>query len=174
MQRVARPLALVVIAAAALVVAGCGKSNNEGKIVGKWRFTEIPGGVEGADEMKMLEAFGVYVYFEFKQGGVFEMGLGEEKPGTIANLQKMGGGGGGPTSVTAKYKLLSGDGVELYDLPKEMQEQGGGLFGGTKDRARAKIKIDGDVMSVTDDDGKTGKLTRVGAKPADPGAGTAK
>ena len=35
---------------------------------------------------------------------------------------------------TAKYKLLSGDRSESHDLPKEMQEQGGGMFG-KKDEA---------------------------------------
>ena len=62
----------------------------------------------------------------------------------------------------AKYKLLSGEGVEFHDLPKDLQEQaGGGLFGRNKDRARTKIHIDGDNMTMTDDDGKSGKLVRI-------------
>ena len=63
--------------------------------------------------------------------------------------------------MTCKYKLLKGDAVEIYDLPKEMQDkEGDGLFGRKKDKAKTNIKISGDNMTMTDDDGKSCKLSR--------------
>jgi len=65
------------------------------------------------------------------------------------------------TTITCKYRLPAGDAVEFFDLPKELQEKGGGLFGKGKDSAKTTVKIDKDEMTMTDDDGKTGKFTRM-------------
>ena len=169
MVRVARPFALVVFASAALFVAGCGKSANEGKIVGKWKFVDFPAGVQGAEELKQAALMGIYLYCEFKPNNTFELGAGSDNPQMAEMIQgKAGATAGG------KYKLLSGEGVEFYDLPKEFSKGGGGMFG-NKDRARTKIKIEGDNMTWSDDDGKTAKLARVGANaPATGAAGAEK
>jgi len=163
MARPTRSFSLAVLAAAALFAAGCGKSNNEGKIVGKWRLGELPAGVPGAAEMKQAEAMGMYLYFDFRDDKTFEMGVGANNPGMEQLLKAQGAS----VSMVGKYKLLSGDGVEFHDLPKEMQEKGG-MFGRNKDRARTNVTINGDTMTWTDADGKSMNLTRVGSAPAAP------
>jgi len=62
--------------------------------------------------------------------------------------------------VRLKYRLLAGDEVEFFDPPKELQ-QGSGVFAKGKDKVKMTVKIDKDDMTQTDDQGKTGKLTRV-------------
>lgn len=149
-----RKLAFLALAGLALAVAGCG-SNNKGKIEGKWKIVSAPG--LGEQEMKMMEAFKMYAYMEFKPDGTMSIGAASTDP----EMQKMIEGSKDNKTVTCKYKLLSGDGVEFFDLPKELQEKGGGMFGKNKDKARTSVKINGDDMTMTDDDGKAGKLTRV-------------
>ena len=157
MMSVSRKVAFVVLAAFALVATGCG-SNNKGKIVGKWKM--VGGGGMKADDAKMMEMLGIYVYFDFKDDGTLQFGAGANDPKMNDMLKDKG-----ETKVASmKYKLLSGDAVEIYDIPKDMQDkEGGGPFG-KKDRARGNIKIDGDNMTISDDDKlKTDpvKLTRV-------------
>ena len=74
-------------------------------------------------------------------------------------VEKMAASSGQKISYSWKYKLLSGDGVEFYDMPKELQQKGGGVFG-KGESSKVKVTIDGDNMTVTGSDG-TGKLTRV-------------
>jgi hypothetical protein len=152
MLRAPRVIAFLAFASLALVAAGC-SSNNKGKIEGKWKFVSIPGMDEGM--LKTLEAQKIFLYMEFTPSGEARMGAAANDP----ELQKKIDTAGEKTSLSFKYKLLSGDGVEFYDLPAELREKGGGLFG-NKDRARTKVKIDGDTLTMTDDDGKTGKFTR--------------
>ena len=145
MFAVSRKCAFVLLAAFALAATGCGSSNNKGKIVGKWQITGGPG-MKG-EEMKMMEMMKVTPYLEFKDDGTAAFGINAD-----GMFKKLLEEKGDALNVSFKYKLLNGDGVELYDLPKEMQDKkGGGLFG-KKDRARANVKIDGDAMSVTDDE----------------------
>ena len=155
-----RRTVLLVLAGLALTAAGCG-SNNKGKIEGTWKVTELPASSAGKskDEYAQMSKMGMYMQMEFKPDGTLTIGLGADKPETLDMVKLFAQGK--PTSWDGKYKLLSGDGVELYDLPKEMQEKGGeGLFKG-KDRAKVAVKIDGDSMTMTGDDGETVKLTRV-------------
>lgn len=149
-----RAVPLLMLAGLAMTAAGCGKSNNEGKIVGKWKMVSGPG--MGEDDKKMMEAFKIYPYMEFSPDGTMSVGVAAADPKMQdAIAMKMDA-----EKITCKYKLLSGDGIEFYDLPKNMQEKGG-LFGKNKDRARTKVKIDGDNMTMTDDDGQSGTLTRL-------------
>jgi hypothetical protein len=160
MRRAPRPTALLVVAGLALTAAGCG-SNNKGKIEGTWKVTELPASSAGKskDEFAQMSKMGMYMQMEFKPDGMLTIGLGADKPETLDLVKLLTQGK--PTSGDAKYKLLSGDGVELYDMPKEMQEKGGeGMFKG-KDRAKVTVKIDGDSMTMTGDDGQTVKLLRV-------------
>jgi len=160
MRPFVRPLALFVVGAVALLCTACGSSNNKGKIVGKWKINELPHkDNEAKEDFEGLSKLGIYVYFDFRADNTLEMGVGADKPETLEFVKAMSKGQA--LQWTAKYKLLSGDGVEFYDLPKEMQEKGGGIFGKNKDRARTNVKIDGDRMTMTDDDGKTGQLSRV-------------
>lgn len=156
MLTVSRTAALAVLAVLALGTAGCG-SNNKGKIEGKWKFTSFPEGADakGKDGLDMLGKMGLYVYMDFKTDGTLELGLGGDKPEAMDFFKMMAKGQ--KTAWAGKYKLLSGDGVELYDMPADMQ--GGAPFGG-KDRGRMKVKIDGDSMTATDDKG-TATLARV-------------
>jgi hypothetical protein len=154
MFRFARPFAFVICASFVLFATGC-KSNNEGKIVGKWKILSAP----GTEQMlKLAQADGGYLYFEFKSDGTMLMGFGATDPKVQAKIEE----DDEKDSLSWKYKLLAGAGVEFYDLPAELKEQGGGgLFGRNEDRARTKVKIDGDNMSMTDDDGSVCKLVRV-------------
>lgn len=146
MLSVSRKFAFVLLAAVAIFATGCGSSNNKGKIVGKWKITG--GGGIKEDEVKMMEAFGVSMFLEFKDDGSVTMGAHSSNP----EFQKALESGKEKTSFSFKYKLGSGDTVELYDLPKEMQDKKGGNPFGSKDKAKALVKIDGDNMTISDDD----------------------
>jgi hypothetical protein len=145
-----------VVVCLSLSALGCG-SNNKGKIEGKWKIVSATGQEQ---EMKQLAEMNGYMYMEFKADGVLAIGFEMTDP---AMKKMIEAAAPGKTSFALKYRLLSGDDVEFYDMPKEMQDQkgGGGLFGGGKDKAKTKIKIDGDNMTMTDSDGKSGTLTRV-------------
>ena len=60
-------------------------------------------------------------------------------------------------SKTGSYKLLSGDNVEISGIPDV--QKGGGLFG-SSDSGRVKVAIEGDMMTITAENG-TAQLTRV-------------
>lgn len=152
MRLPARPIALVAVFGLALLCTAC-SSNNKGKIEGKWKFVSAPGLDEGM--LKKLEADKIHLYIEFTPGGTVSIGAASPDP----EVQKRIDENQEKVTISCKYKLQSGDGVEFYDLPKEMREQGGGLFG-NKDRARTSITVDGDTMTMTDDHGKTGKFAR--------------
>ena len=149
-----RRFAPVLLVACLGLVAGCG-SNNKGKIEGKWKVNSMPGMEE--KELKMMETMKAYGFMEFTPDGAMRIGVESADP----QVQMLLAGAGDKTVLSCKYKLGSGDSVEFYDLPKEMQEKGGGLFGKNKDRAKTSVKISGDNMTLTDPDGKTGTLTRV-------------
>ena len=143
-----RTSALAALALAAALLVGC-ESNNKGKIEGKWKVVSGTGSSSGEYEKNAKE--GVFLYFEFRPDGTFALGqwieMGEEKKGI------------GKEVLTAKYKLKSGDTVELTNLPKELQGKGGSPFG-NRDRARMKITISGNDMTASDDSG-TMKLTKI-------------
>lgn len=157
MPTASRTLALVALFGLALAAAGCG-SNNKGKIEGRWKIVSLPEKVQkGKNDMAEMAKMGLYVYMEFRPDGTATFGVGADKQ-EMMDLIKMAAPN---QKVTwdAKYKLRSGDGVELYDLPKDIQSGGGGLFG-NKDRARVKVKINGNEMKMTDEDG-TATLTKI-------------
>ena len=132
------------------------KSNNKDKIVGKWKITG--GGGAKEEELKLMRDLGIYVYLEFKNDGTLRFGAEASDPKVKKLLEN-----GKETLASCKYKLLGGDEVEIYDIPKDLQDKDGGPFG-KKDRAKGMIKIDGDKMTISDDDKlKTDpmKLTKV-------------
>jgi len=152
-----RFLLLAVLFAAALGSAGC-NSNNKGKIEGKWKLADMPGKTDAKtkDELAEMAKQGVFMYVEFRPDGTVTIGIGADKPEVLEFIKALAPNK--QIAWDAKYKLLSGDGIELYDMPKEMQSQGGPF--GRKDRARGSAKITGDEMLLTDDEGVT-KLTRM-------------
>jgi len=142
MHLTARSLLLFVVGGIALICTACG-SNNQGKIVGKWKIVSATG--EGDAGFKQWEKAKVALVFEFKEDNTASMNIEstEEKP--------RGGKQESTPVFTFKYKLMNGDIVELYDLPKEMQGKGGGGLFGSKEKAREKIKISGDNMTIFED-----------------------
>jgi len=147
MRSASRKVAFVLLAVLAVVATGCGSSNNKGKIAGKWKITG--GGGIKEDELKMMDAFGINVFMEFRDDGTGNFGM----QASNAEFQKALEQKGEKTSFSFKYKLGSGDVVEFYDLPKDAGDKkaGGSPFGG-KDKEKANIKIDGDNMTISDDD----------------------
>ncbi|MBN9119993.1 MAG: hypothetical protein J0I06_12660 [Planctomycetes bacterium] len=158
MLSASRKVAFVLLAALAITATGCG-SNNKGKIEGKWKVVSFPEKTSEKNKNDVAEMgkLGIYVYMEFKPEGAFVFGVGAEKQEMLDMMKALAPNQ--KTTWDAKYKLLSGDGVEIYDLPKDMQKEGSGLFG-NKDRARVKVVINGDEMKMTDDDG-TATLTKI-------------
>jgi hypothetical protein len=158
MQTASRKIAFGLLAAFALLATGtgCGSSNNKGKITGKWKIT---GGTDmKPDDMKMMEAFKLVPYMEFKDDGTVSFGVDTTDP----DMKKLMEKGGEKTAFSFKYKLGSGDDVELYDLPKDLQDKkGGGSPWGKKDRAKCSVKIEGDNMTIIDDEKKDLKLTKM-------------
>ncbi|AMV28057.1 hypothetical protein VT84_26870 [Gemmata sp. SH-PL17] len=157
MVSVSRTIGFVLLVGCTMFTTGCG-SSNKGKIEGKWKVTAFPEKTSGKNKQDMDEIAkaGMYIYLEFKADGGLTVGLGADKPEMLAIVKAASPN----QKITwdAKYKLLSGDGVEVTDMPKDMQS-GGGLFG-QKDKARVKVNITGDQMSLTDNEGVT-KLTKI-------------
>ena len=151
MRVVSRSAALLALAALTLGAAGCG-SNNKGKIEGKWKLTELPNRPDkgnGKEMLGQLETMGLYLAMEFRPDGTMTLGLTGDKPEMLEFVKAMAQGKGQKITWDAKYKLLSGDNVEFYDMPTDMQGAGGGLFN-QKDRAKVSVKINGDEMTITD------------------------
>jgi hypothetical protein len=150
MQRVARPLAFVVLASAALLAAGCG--NNKEKIVGKWKLVSMT--PKNGQEQK-LEFMGMSPVMEFTADGNIKVGVDastvppafkemlEKSPDGAAKLNEM--------QHVGKYKV-SGSSIEFVDMKKGEDSPLGSKNGG-------KLSFDGDNLTITGDDG-TLKLTR--------------
>lgn len=135
MPRTARSLGLIVVGAVALLCSSC-KSNNEGKIVGKWKATSLgaeAGIPPGAD---------VSVIFEFTADKKFTI---------TANVNAFGRSES-KVVASGNYSLGSGDWVNLTDVNPPLDG---------KTKSREKITISGDSMTFEDDKGKKQTLTRV-------------
>ncbi len=151
-----RRLALTAFLALAFAAVGC-SSNNKGKIEGRWKIVSLPAKTQnGKDELAQMAKMGMYVYMEFRKDGTMTFGVGADKKELLDMVKAMAPNK--QLTWDGKYKLSSGDNVELYDLPKDFQG-GGGLFG-KADRAKVKVAIKGDEMKMTDKDG-TATLTKV-------------
>ena len=180
--------ALIAVGGLALIFPAWG-SNNRGKIEGRWKLTDPPDpdgslpddspvigflphllppnptrggsprkGSQVREQMRTLEEVGVYFYIEFKPKDTLNLGMGSDRPeihNVFRNLQAFGGR---VASWTARYQLQWGDGVEFFYLPQGVQNQG--LFG-KKERARTQIRIEGDNLLLTNDEGKISKFTRL-------------
>jgi len=166
MFRTHRVLAVVLLAGVALMSAGCG-SNNKDKIVGKWKFIESPNAdAETKKGLDMMAMMGAYMYFDFNADNTVVIGVESDKPGML-DLLKMSTPGGTLT-FPAKYKLLSGNKVEFYDLSPEAKAL---IKGADKGRMVSEIMIDGGKLTMKDPDGSIGKFERYKAPAAGAGAG---
>jgi len=151
-----RKYAFILLAGLAFLAVGC-SSNNKGKIEGKWKITALPEKGSGKNDMAEMTKVGIYVYMEFKPDGGLVFGVSSDKPEVLDFMKAAGAKQ--KFTWDAKYKLLPGDAVEIYDLPKDLQSGETGLFS-KKDRAKVMIKITGTEMKMTDDDG-TATLTKM-------------
>lgn len=149
-----RSLALGLFATVALFAAGCG-SNNTGKIVGKWKLTTPPSKTDKEkQEFEAMTKMGIFMVIEFKADNTIVLGIDSDKPEFLELIKK--GVPGQKFSFEAKYKLLMGDKVEVYDVKdKELKD----VFKG--DKARSDILINGDDMTIKDPDGSITKLTKM-------------
>jgi hypothetical protein len=146
MLSLSRKVALVVLASVAIAATGCG--GNAKKIVGKWNVVSA-GGKELKGDDKATP------YMEFKNDGTATFGVAITDP----KVKELLGDG---FSVSFKYSV-SGDTLELSDLPKDGKgAKGEGPFGKTGS-GKAKIKFEGDdtlVITPDDEKDKPMKLTR--------------
>jgi hypothetical protein len=145
-----RPLALLMLAAAALLPVGCLKSNNEGKIHGKWKLVDSPE-FNTAEGRAAVQA-GLYVVVDFKPDNSMTIALQSDQPGVMDLLRQ--GMPGGKTIFTAKYKLMGGDNVQLSDIEKDALQ--------FIKPGRVMVNITGDQMSITTATGVE-KYTRLSA-----------
>ena len=145
------------LAGLALTVTGC-SSNNTGKIIGKWKISAPPEkDPKTKEEFEAMGKMGLFVFIEFKADNALLLGLGSDKPETLDMLKALAPKGKEPkTSWEAKYKLLPGDKVEVYDMKDDETKK---MFKG--DKARSDIIITGDEMTIKDPDGSMTKLTRM-------------
>jgi len=139
-----RKLAFVLLLAAlALGASGC--NSNAKKVVGKWKMTAV-----GDDKGKGIE--GIVPYLEFRNDGSGTFGIDITDP----KLKEVFGDA---KDMTANFKYkVSGDTLELFDLPKDGKKGGEGPF--KSDKAKGKIKFEGDdSLTLTPDDEKEKPVT---------------
>jgi hypothetical protein len=160
MQQFLRLAALSVVGVAVSTAASASEPapmpravKDKPKLVGKWKLESFDG---QDDDMKAMKALEMYLYFDFADDGSLTIGIDT----THANGKEMLAKSGQQLTWKCKYKVLSGEEIEVYDLPKEMQNGNGGPFG-NKDKAKSKVTIKEDEMTMKDPDGKTAKLTRM-------------
>src|SRR5262245_53636695 len=135
MLNVSRKFAFVLLTALALAATGCG--GNASKIVGKWKVT-------GAGDEQVKASEGVLPYMEVKSDGTGTFGVEVTDP----KAKEFFGDG---FSFNFKYKV-SGDKIELTDLPKEGKKEG--PFG-KSDNPKGTLKFDdNDTLTITPEDPK--------------------
>lgn len=124
------------VACAALFLTGC-SSNNKGKIVGKWKSTNLPD-TAGKDKETLKLAEEVALIFEFTEGGKMTGTASITMFGQTQTKQVM----------SADYSLGSGDWVFFSNIQSDKS--------GLK-KSRDKIVINGDTMTIDTEKGE--KLT---------------
>jgi len=142
------PLALVAVGLAA---AGCGSSNKE-EIEGKWKVLSASRD-PGVLEQKAAKQ--LFFTYKFTADGTLTIGTesSARDPGRPPPDD------GDPRAVDLKYKLKSGHGVEVFDVPAALKTAYGGLFA-LPDHAVLKVEISGTEMKITEPDGNTVTLLK--------------
>lgn len=134
------------VLAVALGSLSCTSSNNSGRIVGKWKITELS--PEQAARMKWPlkfgDTFGLAAFYEFREDGTFSRGMWFK----TAEMEKFVQGLAKRELVSkGRYRLLEGDGVELSDLDAD------DLFGRGGAKQTVRVTITDDAMKLTDGQG---------------------
>jgi hypothetical protein len=146
-------LFVIVLAGLSVSFAGC-SSNNKGKIVGKWKFvSSSDNNKESQKNIDQMKEMGAYLYFEFKADNTLVVGLDADKPEMIQFIKAMVPNN--KVTWTGKYKLQSGNKVEIHDMEPDAKQFIKG------DKARSEIIIDGDNMTIKDPDGSSAQLVRI-------------
>jgi hypothetical protein len=130
-----RTLALLALVATSVAGAARADDDSAKKLVGKWKVTAV------GDKTDDLNT-GFDFFIEFKKDNTGAMSVESGDPKTAELIKKLI-----EQMPTFKW-TVTGDKLELTSTKK-----GDGLFGG-KEKGTAKIKIDGDKMTMTPDDEK--------------------
>jgi hypothetical protein len=125
---------------AGLLSAGCG-SNNKGKIVGKWKATNLPGSDKDKEALKMAQD--VALVLEFTADGKM---TGTATVTVFGQTQTK-------EVMSADYKLGTGDWVFFTNVKPPPKN------GGTK--SKDKLVINGDTMTIDTESGEKITLTRM-------------
>lgn len=130
-------------------------SANRDKIVGTWKVMDREGAPRPTDKKVLLILASTYVRVTFDGNGTMTVESGADREDVRELMRK-----DTPASVftaNMKYTLLAEDGVEVYDMPPPGQP---GRFG-TQGRALLRIQIDGQIMTMVEEDGGVTRLVRV-------------
>lgn|GEM_PF-2099390 len=142
-----RFLVLSLFALSALTLTSC-SSNNDGKIVGRWKIVESSNMTE---EVETLNKAKIYKYFEFTADGKVTTGAASDDFQLFNKLAE------GLKPVVGKYSLGSGNTVTLSDFTKP----DGTVAVEGVNKAKPEIIIVGDSMTIRDRDGSVQKLVRI-------------
>jgi hypothetical protein len=127
---------LALLALVAVTFAGCARAADDDtakKLVGKWKVTVI-------DDMKQDTS--LTLLLEFKKDGTGAMSIEAADPKSAEFVEAFN------EKAPAFKWALTGEKLELTNAKKGVR-----LFGG-EEKGTAKIKIDGDNMTMTPDDEK--------------------
>jgi len=136
---------------ACLAAVGCG-SKNKGEIEGKWKVLSASRDPRVLEQKAAKQLFFTYT---FSDEGTLTIGTESSardprwRPPDEAD----------PRSVEMKYRLKSGRGVEVFDVPATLKDVYGGLFD-LPDHAVLKVEIAGTEMTISEPDGNTVKLLK--------------
>lgn len=143
-----RALALALFASVVLLNTGC--NSNAKKLVGKWKVTSV--GDKSANDKGPGE--GIDFIIEFKSDGTGGASIETTDPKAQEFVKKLN-----EKAPTFNWSV-SGDTVELTNTSKDAKTEG--PFG-KKEKAKAKLKFEGDSLTLTPEDKseKTITMTRV-------------
>ena len=146
MQLIVRP-ALLAVALFPFAALGCG-SGLKSKIEGKWKVTSM-----GDEDAKkgMPPNMDMYMVVDFRADGTMAIEFGSSDPKAAEGMKALFG-----SIPPVKYRVVSNDEIEIYDVPKDEK----GVMTGFKENEKAKITVSGDEMTITPEKGKAMKLTR--------------
>jgi hypothetical protein len=134
-----------------LAALGCG-SGLKGKIEGKWKIVSV----EGEDSKKnMPPGMDIYPVLDFQPDGVLAISIGSSDPKAAEGFNVLFG-----KMPSFKYKILSGDEIEVDVTSKETEQSTKGNPVGLNN-GKAKVTITGDEMTIAPEKGRTMKLTRI-------------
>jgi hypothetical protein len=147
MHSTARAVCLVVVCASAATL-GCG-SGLKGKIEGKWKVTAM-----GDEDAKkgLPPNVDMYMIVDFRADGNMAVEFGSSDPKAADGMKALLG-----SIPPVKYRVVSNDEIEIYDVPKDEK----GVMTGFKENEKAKVAVTGDEMTITPAKGKAMKLTRM-------------